>query len=99
MSKPEKKEGRYTASSVCYTDKEKSYNKSCNDWEEFLPEVEEIRNIIFTFFYERKLSEKYQHRCRCDDGCVSCNGTGFILNELGMAIISIAEMIAKRIGK
>lgn len=55
----------------------------------------DIEQFIFTFLYKRKLSETYRHKCRCVDGCADCDGTGYILNKLGIALIDLAHAIFK----
>ena len=53
----------------------------------------EIRDKIFQFFYDKGLSKKYRDRCKCVDGCMECDGTGYILNGLGMALYNLPQTI------
>ena len=59
--------------------------------------MEKLRNKIFQFLYDRKLSQTYRFKCRCIDGCVDCDGTGYILNDLGVALHDLPEAIAEDI--
>lgn len=60
---------------------------------------EEIERHIFKFLYDKELSEEYRYKCSCIDGCSLCDGTGYILNNLGIALVDLAQAIADYLNK
>jgi len=58
-------------------------------------DVKATKELIFTYLYNEGLSNTYRVTCsRCLDGCVYCEGTGYILSDLGVALIKLAQLLS-----
>lgn len=62
-------------------------------------DINKLGDEIFQFLFDRKLSHLYRFKCKCVDGCMECDGTGYILNDLGMALHNLSHTISTRIGE
>ncbi|MEQ9716535.1 MAG: hypothetical protein ABGF52_13540, partial [Candidatus Asgardarchaeum sp.] len=47
--------------------------------------VKKTEYTIFSFLHKKGLSQTYRTQC-CVDGCSRCDGTGYMLNDLGVAL-------------
>jgi len=58
--------------------------------------LKEIENMVFSAAH--KIDDRfYRTQCGCEDGCSRCDGTGYILNRIGLFLQEISKPLSKEI--